>query len=159
MSSFFYISHTNCKIDYSNAWHFFSNFLWCKKGRNNNNQAEPAEHSDTLRKKKEKETENSDISVTSFFVQTLLRNLQLQEVQLKEVKQKKHVHQNSQFRQRKKKHIVPQAHYTHLIPSLFLQMLISRKLYPRRDWLWSLHGRRVRRRELRTGTVIILGCT
>ena len=55
-------------------------------------------------KKKEKETENSDISVTSFFVQTLLRNLQLQEVQLKEVvKQKKHVDQNSQFRQREKK--------------------------------------------------------
>ena len=80
-------------------------------------------------KKKEKETENSDISVTSFFVQTLLRNLQLQEIQLKEVvKQKKHVDQNSQFRQREKKQFWSSSLNRLLISSdAYLAKIVSEK--------------------------------
>ena len=78
---------------------------------------------------KKKETENSDISVTSFFVQTLLRNLQLQEVQLKEVvKQKKHVDQNSQFRQREKKQFWSSSLNRLLISSdAYLAKIVSEK--------------------------------
>jgi len=87
------------------------------------------------------------------FCQTLLRNLQLLEVQLKEVtnENKRMLIKILSLTNKNKNSSSFKLIALISVHSLLLQMLISRRLYPRRDWLWSPPGRRARKPEPRTG--------